>query len=74
MRVQNTRMGFPGGAVVKSHPASPGDVDSIPGLGRPPGRENGNALQCPSLGNIMDRGAWQATVPGVPQTQTQLSN
>ena len=66
MHVQNTCIGFLAGAVAKNHPARAGDVDSIPVLGRSPGEENGNALWCSSLGNPMDRGAWQATVHGVP--------
>ena len=37
----------------------------IPGSGRSPGVGNGNPLQCSCLGNPMDRGAWQAIVPGV---------
>ena len=37
----------------------------IPESGRSPGEENGNPLQYSSLGNSMDRGAWQATVQGV---------
>ena len=36
----------------------------IPGLGRSPGAGNGNPLQYSCLGNPMDRGAWQARVPG----------
>ena len=59
------KVGFPGGSVVKSLPASAGDADSIPGLGSTPGGENGNPLQCSCLGNPMDRGAWWATVHGV---------
>ena len=39
-----------------------GDVGSIPGLGKTPGEGNGNPLQYSCLGNLMDRGAWQATV------------
>ena len=35
---------------------------SIPGLGRSPGKGNGNPLQYSYLGNPMDRGAWQTTV------------
>ena len=31
--------GFPGGSVVKNSPANAGDVSSIPGLGRSPGKE-----------------------------------
>ena len=30
-----------------------------------PGEENGNPLQYSCLGNLMDRGAWQATVHGI---------
>ena len=46
-----------------------GDASSIPGLGRSPGGEHGNALQYSSLENPMDRGAWQATVHGVARNQ-----
>ena len=34
----------------------------IPGSGRSFGEENGNPIQSSSLGNIMDKGAWQATI------------
>ena len=34
-------------------------------LGRFPGEENGNPLQYSCLGNLMDKGAWQAIVLGV---------
>jgi len=37
--------GFPGGALVKNLPANAGDMGSIPGLGRSPGKGNGNPLQ-----------------------------
>ena len=70
--------------VVKSlpllSPANAGgirDAGLIPGLGRSPGGENGNPLQYSYLGNPTDRGAWQATVPGVPKeldTTYQLNN
>ena len=36
------------------------DMDSIPGLGRYPGEENGYPLYYCGLENSMDRGAWQA--------------
>ena len=52
--------GFPGGSVVKNSPASAIDLGLIPGLGRSPGEENGNPLQCSYLRNPMDREAWQA--------------
>ena len=51
--------------VVKNLPANvgdTGDVGSIPGSGRVPGEGNGNPLQYSCLRNLMDRGAWQATV------------
>ena len=50
------------------------DPGSIPGLGRSPGGGQGSPLQYSCLENPMDRGAWHATVPGVPKSQTQLSN
>ena len=34
----------------------------IPGWGRSPGEGNSNPLQYSFLGNLMDRGDWQATV------------
>ena len=46
------------------------DVGLIPGSGRAPGEGNDNPLQYSCLGNPMDRGAWQATVHKVAQTQT----
>ena len=58
--------------MVKNPPADVGDTGSIPGSGRSPGREHGNPLQYSCLKNLMDRGAWQATVHRVTQNQTQL--
>ena len=55
-------LGFLRGSMVKNSPANAGDMDSIPGPGRSPGKGNGNPLQYSCLGNPMDRGAWQATV------------
>ena len=55
----------PGGSVVKNLIVNAGVVGLIPGLGRSPGEGNGNPLQYSSLGNPMDRGAWQATAHGV---------
>ena len=62
--------GFSCGSVVKDSPANAGNVGSIPGSVRSPGEGNGNTLQYSSLGNPMDRGAWQATVHGVTKSQT----
>ena len=41
-----------------------GNLGSMPGLGRSPGEENGNALQYSWLENPMDGGAWQGTIHG----------
>ena len=63
--------------VVKNPPTNAGDTEdtgSIPGLARPPGGGNGNPLLYPRLENLMDRGAWWATVHGVTKSQTCLSD
>ena len=63
--------------VVKKPPASAGDVrdvGSIPGLGRSHGGGHGNTLQYSCLENLMDRGAWWATVHGVTKSLTQLTD
>ena len=57
---------------VKNPPASTGDSSLIPGSGRSPGDGNGNALQYSCLENLMERGAWWATVHGLQKSQTQL--
>ena len=59
--------------MVKNLPAKPGDMGFIPGSGRSPRGGNGNPLQYSCLGNPMDKGARQATVPGVAKSRTQLS-
>ena len=51
--------------MLKNPPANAGDVSLIPGSGRSLGEGNGNTLQYSCLGNLMDRGAWWATVRGV---------
>ena len=54
---------------VKNVPANAGDPDSIPGSGRSLEEKNGNPLQHSCLENLMDRGAWQATVHRVTQSR-----
>ena len=73
-------MSFPGGSVVKNPPANAGDTGDtglIPGLGISPGERNGNSLQYSCLENLMDRGAWWATVHQVKKeldTTERLNN
>ena len=47
-----------------------GDSSSIPGSGRSLGGGNGKPLQYSCQENLMDRGAWWATVHGVAEDQT----
>ena len=58
----------------KEFACNAGDLGSIPGLGRSPGGGHGNPLQYSCLENPMDRGAWRATVCGVTECRTQLSD
>ena len=61
--------------VVKNPPASAGDIRDvglIPRSGRSPGEGRGSPLQYSFLENIIDRGAWQATVYRVAKSQTWL--
>ena len=63
--------------MVQNLPGSAGDTrdrGSTPELRRSPEVGNGNPLQYSCLGNAMDRGAWQATVHGIPKNRTQLSH
>ena len=60
--------GFPGGSVGKESACNAEEPGSIPGLGRSPGEGNGNPFQYSCLENSMDRGAWQATVHGVTES------
>ena len=48
-------------------------VQSLGGK-RFPGEGNGDPLQYSCLENSIDRGAWWATVHGVPKSQTRLSD
>ena len=63
--------------MVKNLLASAGDLrdaGSFPGSGIPPGEGNSNPLQYPYLGNSMDRGAWWATVRGVPESDRTIAS
>ena len=65
LSMYKTHQGFPGVSAIKNSPANAGDVGSIPGSGRTPGKGKGNPLEYSCLGNPMERGACQATVHGV---------
>ena len=59
--------------VVKNMPANAGgirDTGSIPESGRSPGGGHGDPVQYSCLKNLMDGGAWWATVSGVSNSQT----
>ena len=49
-----------------------GDAVLIPGWGRSPGGGHGNRLQYSCQENLMDRGAWWATIQAVAKSQTRL--
>ena len=57
--------------MVKNTPANAGDLRdaaSIPGSGRSPGGGQGSPIQYSYLENPMDRGAWQAAVHRVAES------
>ena len=63
-------LGFTGGSDGKDSACNAGYLGSIPGLGRSPEEGNGNPLQYSCLKNSMKRGAWQATVHVVAESDT----
>ena len=63
-----------GGSDGKESACYMGDPGSVPGLGRSLGEGNGNPLQHSCLENPMDGGAWKATVRGVAEGRTRLSD
>ena len=58
----------------KASACNVGDLGSISGSGRSPGKGNGSPLQYSCLENFMDGGAWWATVHGVTKSRTWLSD
>ena len=58
--------------MVKNSPTNAGDLRDrglILGSGESPGRGHSNPLQYSCLENLVDRGAWQAPVHGVANSQ-----
>ena len=62
-------MGFPGSSAGKESACNVGGLDSISGLGRPPGEGKGYTLQYSGLENSMD-----CVVHGVTKSWTGLSD
>ena len=62
-------LGFPCGSAGKESTLNAGDLDLIPGLGRPPGVGKGYPLQYSGLKNSMD-----CIVHGFTKSWTQLGN
>ena len=61
---------FPGGSDGKESVCNMGDLGLKHGSTRSPGEGNSNPLQYSCLGNLMNRGAWWATVHVVAKSQT----
>ena len=70
--IQDLR-GFLGGSDGKESACNVVELGSIPGSGRSPGEGTAYPLQYSCLENSMDKGAWWATVHGVPKSWTRLS-
>ena len=68
-QAQEFFIGFPGGSVVKNLPARRQGFD--PWVRKIPWRRKWQPTLV-FLGNPMDRGAWQATVHRIAESQTQL--
>ena len=68
-------VGFQSGSRGKESACDAGDIRDlglIHELGRCPGGGHSNPLQYSYLENPMDRGAWWATVHGVPKNRARL--
>ena len=63
-------LGLPFGSDGKEFACNVGRLGSIPGLGRSPGRGQGNPLQYSCLEDPMDRGARWTAVHVVAKSQT----
>ena len=66
----HTHRGFPGGSISKETAHNTGNPGSIPRSGRYSGGGNGSPIWHSCLEDFMDRGAWQATVHGIAESDT----
>ena len=66
-------MGFPQSLVGESSACKAGGLGLISGSGRSPGEEIDDPLQYSCLENLLDRGAWQATVHGIARVGHDLA-
>ena len=66
--------GLPGRSDSKESACNEGDSGSIPGSGRSLREGNGNPVQYSCQENPVDKGPWQASVHGVVESQTWLSD
>ena len=64
------QQGFPASSDCYESACNAGDPGSVLEVGRSPGEGNSNPLQYSCLENPKDRGAWQATVHGVTESDT----
>ena len=69
-QVSKESLGFPHSSVTKESACKAGDLGLMSGMGRSPGEGNGNPLQYSCLGNLMDRGTWQAESSGSQESDT----
>ena len=67
-------LGFPGGSEGKESACNPGDLGSVPGLGRFPGGGHGNPFQYFCLVNPHGQRSLTATVHGVTKSRIRLSD
>ena len=65
-----SQMGFSGDSDSRESAYNAGDLGSIPGLGRSPGRGHGDPLQYSCLENPMDREDWTGIVHSVTKSWT----
>ena len=74
MEPPNKLGNFPGGSDGRESACKAGGLGLIPGSGGHPGGGKGSPPRYSCQYSSTDRGAWRATVLGVAEGQTQLSD